>query len=319
MNRLDNLKEIADRQLGGLEPTPALRARIRIAAKEQRREGAKRLGWLPMLSACAAGVVAVYFSVSSLFGAPPAEELLPQAVPQVIDSRPAGENSPGAARALLDLNDNSLSVGGQTEAPAYRSLFAKSSGGNFPLVMVDGKTYRMLKSPSDLKDKYLGDLLGEVSEYTTEPALSSGGVVSNSAAAGASVYAVKGMEGAMAAAEVDGKTRLYQRVSFAGAGAVGGETLADVLCAAENVSSLELSGVGVIGDAAKAAELMGTLLDNAVCQSAGADFGSKQSLIVKLQNGLSLQLMVKDDAVSACGTWSCPEFFEAFAVAMSEE
>ena len=316
MNRLDELKNIADRQLAGLTPTPALKARIRSAAKEQKRAaGAGRLGWLPVLSACAAGVAAIYLSVSSLVGAPPAENLTGN---QVIDSRPAGDETPGAARALLDLNDDSLSVGGQREAPAYRSLFAKSSGGNFPLVMVDGKTYRMLKSPSNLKDKYLGDSLGEVGEYTTEPALATSGVVSNSAAAGVTVYAVKGMSGAMAAAEVDGKTRLYQRVSFAGAGAVGDETLADVLCQADDVSALELSGVGVVDDADKASELMSTLLDNAVCQSAGADFSAKQSLIIKLDNGLSLQLMVQDDAVSACGTWSCPEFFEAFTAAMSE-
>ena len=29
-------------------------------------------------------------------------------------------------------------------------------------------------------------------------------------------------------------------------------------------------------------------------------------------NGLKLQLGVSGDTVSACGGWSCPEFFEAF-------
>ena len=34
------------------------------------------------------------------------------------------------------------------------------------------------------------------------------------------------------------------------------------------------------------------------------------------QNGLTLQLLTGDDSVSACGTWSCPDFFEAFAEAV---
>ena len=36
------------------------------------------------------------------------------------------------------------------------------------------------------------------------------------------------------------------------------------------------------------------------------------SLHIGLTNGLTLQLLVGDDTVSACGTWSCPEFFESF-------
>ncbi len=38
----------------------------------------------------------------------------------------------------------------------------------------------------------------------------------------------------------------------------------------------------------------------------------KQTLTATLTNGLKLQLGVSGDTVSACGGWSCPEFFEAF-------
>ena len=33
-------------------------------------------------------------------------------------------------------------------------------------------------------------------------------------------------------------------------------------------------------------------------------------------NGLTVQMAVKDDKLSACGTWSCPEFIDAFTDAM---
>ena len=41
------------------------------------------------------------------------------------------------------------------------------------------------------------------------------------------------------------------------------------------------------------------------------------SLLIGLKNGLTLQLLVSDESVSACGTWSCPDFFEAFDEAVA--
>ena len=32
-------------------------------------------------------------------------------------------------------------------------------------------------------------------------------------------------------------------------------------------------------------------------------------------NGLVYQFTVKNDKIASCGTWSCPEFFEAFEAA----
>ena len=57
--------------------------------------------------------------------------------------------------------------------------------------------------------------------------------------------------------------------------------------------------------------LFATLLDCASYESSGSVSG-KQTLLISLDNGLALQLAVKNDKFSACGTWSCPEFFEAF-------
>ena len=49
----------------------------------------------------------------------------------------------------------------------------------------------------------------------------------------------------------------------------------------------------------------------------GADYQSTalsgdSFMRIGLANGLTLQLMMGDDTVSACGTWSCPDFFEAW-------
>ena len=49
----------------------------------------------------------------------------------------------------------------------------------------------------------------------------------------------------------------------------------------------------------------------AAYESSGS-VSSRQSLILELENGLVVQLAVKNDSVAACGVWSCPEFFEEF-------
>jgi len=47
----------------------------------------------------------------------------------------------------------------------------------------------------------------------------------------------------------------------------------------------------------------------------GTGMSGTDSMQIGLTNGLTLQLMTGDDSVSACGSWSCPDFFEAFAEA----
>ena len=111
------------------------------------------------------------------------------------------------------------------------------------------------------------------------------------------------------ACEVGGNMRLFQRVSYAGKGP-GGQGLEDTFSVRGQVAELTLSGVGTLtGDAANDAAAV--LLDHATLKSADSS-ARKQTLTVTLTNGLKLQLGVSGDTVSACGKWSCPEFFEAF-------
>lgn len=53
------------------------------------------------------------------------------------------------------------------------------------------------------------------------------------------------------------------------------------------------------------------LMEYASYESSGMVSG-KQNLLIELDNGLTVQLAVREDRLSACGTWSCPEFLEAF-------
>lgn len=321
MTRLTRLPDIADRALGGLNADARLLGRIKLAAAK--RAGRPHFRWQPAL----AGVAAVAFCLGMSFWVAPMLHVLStpgaQLSSEVMGSRAAGGAQTGEgdvfARALGRAAGTVSEGDAQAGAGSYRNLFAPERKGNFPLILVDGAAYRMLISPTNMNDSLLGDALGEVTEYTLEPALSEGdGVVSNIVNAGETVYAVKDMQGALAAARVQGGLRVFQRVSFAGTATLGSETLADTLANADDVVAMELTGAGIVDDPAKAQALMQTLLDNAEYQSASASTGDERSLLIALRNGLLVQLMVGEDTLSACGTWSCPEFFEEYPLAVSQ-
>jgi len=176
----------------------------------------------------------------------------------------------------------------------------------------------LLISPTDMDTALLGESLGEVTEYTLEPALSNGGIVSNVVFAGDTVYAVQGMKGAMAAAYVNGGLRVFQRVSYAGSALLDSESLAATLVGNHTATAMELTDSGIVDDPAKAQSLMQTLLDNAEYDSAASGTDDTRSLLISLDNGLLIQLMVGQDSLSACGTWNCPEFFDAYADAVAQ-
>ena len=193
------------------------------------------------------------------------------------------------------------------------SLFASASG-DIPLVAINGAVYRMLSAPASVRGDLLGSAVGTVNTETDEPSLADddamAGGLSNVAEAGQTIYAVSGLDANTAVAcEVGGNMRLFQRVSYAGKGP-GGLGLEDTFSVRGQVAELTLSGVGTLtGDAAN--DAVATLLDHATLKSADMS-AKKQTLTATLTNGLKLQLGVSGDTVSACGGWSCPEFFEAF-------
>lgn len=232
----------------------------------------------------------------------------------LISAIAAGDPLPLGEQMALDVPPGSITIRSSSN-PSYRSIWAPASGGNFPLIGVNGRYYRLLTNPTSISSAMLGEALGTVDNFTSEPALAGkNGICSNTVQSGETVYAVQGMKGAMAAANVNGVLRVFQRVSFGDAALVGSEALADTLKAGR-VTALEISGIGTVNDPAKAQELIDLLTAKAGFLRSGAG-ESGCSLLIQLSNGLALQMAVNGDRLIACGTWACPEFIEAFKAAV---
>lgn len=305
MKRLEQLPEIAEQALGGLTAGQNLKLRIEKAAANPVPKRCTP-AWVPAL--CCALVLALALGI----GLPALNQ---QPGGQLIASQPAGAPTTGTERSLLDL-DNNVTIRQSNAVPDYRSIWVSGDGGSFPLVGIEGRYYRMLTSPTAVSSSLFGESLGTIAEFTTEPSLSGTDVIlSNAAAQNSEIYAISGMEGTLVAAQVDGEYRLFQRVSFNGSALRGSESLADTLQISGHIVSMALSDVGTITDAATCESLFATLTSAASYESSGSLSG-KQSLLIALDNGLTLQLSVKNDRLAACGTWSCPEFFESFAAAV---
>lgn len=312
MKQLENLSDVASRQLGGLEATPTLLCKIKLEAAEKKRPRTAAQMLRPALAVCAALVLCVG-AVLTL--APQNDSVLLLPADNVLDSHSAGTVSEPTAQPRLagDVPQGSIvmSAGRRSQ---NTTLFAQGTGASFPLVMLDGATYRLLESPSGISESLLGEAIGSVTEFNIEPALGSSGAVSNAIACGETVYAVGPRAGALVAAKMDGALRVFQRVSYAGTAVVGAETLEDVLCSAQDAEWIDISGMGRVSDPAQVSALMEELLRYADYENTAFTDGA--SMQIGLKNGLVLQWTAANDSISACGTWSCPDFFEAFAQAV---
>lgn len=304
------MPEIADRQLGGLKATPTLLCKVKLSASEAAAPR-RRPAWQPILAACTALLFCVGAVGAAVWGVQPSQqEVVGITAENVMESYSAGDNHAPteAPHVAADVPKNSVSM--RAGGSGGGALFAEGDGSSFPLITVKGATYRMLTSPTGISSSLLGEALGEVGEFNVEPALGTSDIVSNTAAVNQTVYAVSGMKGAMVAAEVEGSMRVFQRVSYAGTAIIGGEGLDDTLCGVSDARAIRWDGVGEVTDADTVKALMQTLVNDSDYR--GTSMSGDGSLQIELTNGLTLQLLVSDDAVSACGTWDCPDFFEAF-------
>ena len=295
MKSIEQLPQVAQQGLAGLEAGQNLKYRILREAAQPARRARRMPVWAPAMCAAMALVIALVAFVPSF--------TQPKDNGHLIVAMPAGETT-----AAPMLTSQGGIVGGSISGAR------SNSGASLWSANVNG-SMRMMEAPSAVKQNLLGDAIGKVEEFTTGPALFGLDVIlSNVSGAGTQVYGIKGMDGTLIAAQVDGTLRLFQRVGFNGSALQRGETLADTLQVFGKVQSIELSVVGVVTNASQAEGLMVLLLSTAEYASSGAVSGS-QTLLIRLNNGLTLQMAVKNDKLSACGTWSCPEFFDAFAQA----
>ncbi len=302
---LRNLPQEADKAMGGLEATPFLKARIDRAVNEG-KQGKVRFAlprWAPAM--CCAAVVLV-LALAFM----PMQQEQPGAL---IDSGMLGPTEAPSGVMTADLRSGDVFISNSNAKPGYRNIWSEAKDGSFPLIGLNGKYYRMLTNPNVVDGELLDGVVASIAEFTTEPSLSGTDVVlSNAAASGAAVYALQGVPSdTLVAAEVNGRMRLFQRVSFNGNALRGKEKLADTLDLSGKVIAMELTGVGTVTDPTACENLLATLLNCAGYESSGS-ITSKAALLIELDNGLVLQLSVKGDKLAGCGVWSCPEFFEDF-------
>lgn len=303
MNRVEDLKQVADEMLGGLTPSDGSFQHILNAGTAPRRRAS-----FSLRRAAALACAFVLVTVSGYFALRPEERVLPEmstmsaGTPCMLDAEAQKVAAVPRGSVTLTKNTSSSPLG----------LWAKGKGANFPLVAAEGRYYRLLTNPTSIDADMLGASLGNVDAFTDEPALqdASGHVVSNIVPEGTPVYQVRGMENAAAAAMVDGELRVFQRVSFGGSAVLGGEKLVDTL-GTGSIRAMQLSGVGTVTDPNAIDTLMG-ILSGAVYKGSGSK-SAKQTLLIEYDNHIVLQLGVKDSALIGCGTFSCPDFITAFA------
>lgn len=303
MKRLNQLPEIADELLAGIR---ADRDLLERAMAGRRRPGKPCVYLRRAVSLALSAAVVLGLAVG--LGA-----LVRHDDHAILTQAAGGLAQEGRVRAL-DVPRGSIRLVNTGKAPGYQGVWASGSGANFPMVRVQGRYYRLLTNPTSAGDS-AGRELGQVAVHTQEPALDASDIVSNVVPAGSAVHEVAGMRGAAVAAPVDGVMRVFQRVSFGGNALIGSEGLGGTLGPAGSVTALQLSGVGTVTDSSQIANLLNILLRSAAYQGSGSR-ATGQALLIQYGNGIVLQMAVKGSSLSACGTWACPEFIEAFAAAV---
>ena len=248
LKSLDHLGPITDEMLGGMQAGEAMRLRVMRAVREEAAPKKKNvMRFAPAL--CCAALALVCVGAVGMRGRLSAQPQQEEAAPLMLARSMPAEGGEGAAAAgpveietiaageevafdggvmLADLGDGAKMRSG---APAHESLF-ESAGGDIALITYEGRVYRMLKTPKDIGSSLLDSEVGAVRTVTAEPSLASldamKGGLSNVCEEGVSIYSVSGLDESTAlAAKVNGKTRLFQRVSYAGKGP-GGQGLEDV-------------------------------------------------------------------------------------------
>lgn len=336
MDKLDNLSSVASEMLDGLKADPSLLRKAKEQAVKGRGFSLRSASFIPAICCAAVLICCVAFLPGLIRGqkdVPNAAVLTDAAYESstafesglvaqesseyeesAIMSYAAGSSSApqeSLRGALLDLSrTGSSSLASGSSSPAYQNLWIPGSDGVFPMIRIDGKYYRQLSS--GISSKLLGRKIGPVELYTTEPALEDGSsILSNVVPVGNDVYQISGMDGTLVAADTGSGLYAFQRVSFNGQSVKKGEGLSSVLNIKGHAVSLSLSGVGTVTDADEADRLIGVLLKKGVRESSGS-LNAKQSLLITLDNGIVIQMIVKDEKLSSCGVWSCPEFFDAF-------
>ncbi len=301
MKPLEQLPMIADKTLGGLRADSEMRCNIQLKAIEREKKQKRYVLYsrLAAVACCAVLLIA-------LIGFP--QESSPVFSAPNITSLPLGDGSPlSAADPVLK---SEITVSGRSRQQSS-GIWAEPVNGSYPLLGIKGAYYRLLTTPESADDAWLGDQIASVDVFSSEPSLTDASVVcSNCVYAGKGIRPVKNMGGTFVSAEIDGTQRLFQRVSFNGRATVSHESFADTLQIGSHILSITYPGHGTIVDSQVCEELFSLLSKEASFESTST-LNTEDTVIFTLDNGISAQVLIRDDKISACGVWSCPEFVSA--------
>ena len=284
-------KTIADQSLAGVEAGEELWDKIcRKAAEEQTasqtRQSLLKKWWIPAAAVLGAAAAVVFLSLRG--GLSVSQSSLTQ-------SLTAGGGSGEVASQQVT---GVTLTAGSTSDP----LFAAE--GEEGLILLEGRAYRLAETLTECP--VLGQTLGEITEFTRKPSLSDGQSVSSLLPVGTVVSAPLNLEGAGVLAQTEEGWAFFQRVSYGGWALQSGETLRDTLCSPEQVTFLTWQDRTWQGQEAR--ELVALLLE---CAEYGdSSCGGTSSLLIGLDNGLTLRLYTGNGWISGCGRWWCSEFFE---------
>lgn len=314
MEQLNELRSASETVLNGLKADDALKMKILAAASEEvtskpsatvkrHSDISGSIRWMKFVPAvcCVTAVLAIGLIVGLNFRDMTQKPVITSFTAGVRKSSPISLRASASGNATSGLNEISISGSG--------ILYPKENG-YFPMIRLGGRVYRQLNLT--LSDSVKLTDLGTVSLYTDDPALADESIdLSNLLPEGTQVYGIDGCGSAFAIAELSGKKMIFQRSSFLGDAILPGEILADTLPFAGRVVSVSDDKGRSVSDPVLAKELYTLLLEKAEYKGSG-DVAGDCFILFHLDNGLACQFRLNGSLFSACGTWSCPEFIDAF-------
>ena len=303
VKRVEDLREIANETLSGLEAGPALRHRIVSAQAPAAKRKLPVRGLAIALSCALVLAVVIPVALNGQKGVIPSQGDPAKAseTPKIQSFSAGGD---GVHNETASLNGAQVTVTNRNKDNKY-SLWDESG-----LIRWDGRYYRLIRETRP-NGNAVGSIVATVSAQVSDPTLSGEAVVSKDMPVSTEIYSLSGIsEKSLIVCYGSDGLRLYQRISLAGNGLLGSERFADVMPDASRVTAISLTGQDVIeGDEAR--RLYGILIRGASPEGNGS-ITAERVLIITLDNGAAIQLSVKGNRIGGCGVWSCPDFFEAF-------
>lgn len=309
MTDLTKLRQAVEHQLGGLTATSVMMNEIRKKASDKSVKPVTFAWRKPVMAIALCAACAI---LALVFLPKPSDS---ENKPIVLTPEKSLTQSHHAGEVVEKTEDEvheAVSLVGQVSLQTgsdsmQNTLFDGRLDGDFSMLIVNGKVYRLLTSPKSVEREDFGKYVDTVDEYNTTPSLATGNCVSNVLQIGEGIYQTSDAIRGMVVAECNDTPRLWQRACYAGRAIQNGETIIDTLCDPDQVESIEWLNHGSVSG--KDAQQLFALLSKSDYIDANAYSGD--SVLIHMKNGFMLQLFMNGDTLCSCGTWNSTAFTEA--------